>query len=383
MAQAASTPRPGEAVRAAPADATGGAEDDARSLADAYADRHERLDNFIVMYAVPKALLARSGIDLHSGPGYALLFVALFAGIVVPALVLAAITSSADTPPPKAVVIGASLAALNVLALGLAQAAAFKISALHRALVDPAQIRSLVRWDRRWYSPTMSALAGGALGLVYLVILYVLTLVVTGIRLSPPTIWLCAVIATFLGQFSFSTAMILFEFRRFTSCRFRLYPFSPISTRALQQTSEGLKELGLVSVVLLPLFCLVLLAVLPPESGLNLPITAGFLFISYLATALGILLPLAFLGTVVRAEKWRQLEPLQERIGTLAASAAMLDGVPSDEFTRLQALHDAIAGSKDTLLDVGAVVRIAAAAVLSTMGLVGSSLLQLFLQRAL
>ncbi len=43
-----------------------------RRLADVYADRHERLDRFIVMYAVPSEAMRRVGIDLHSRTGYAL-----------------------------------------------------------------------------------------------------------------------------------------------------------------------------------------------------------------------------------------------------------------------------------------------------------------------
>ena len=35
-----------------------------RTLADAYADRHERLDNFVFMYAIPSRLMARLGIEL-------------------------------------------------------------------------------------------------------------------------------------------------------------------------------------------------------------------------------------------------------------------------------------------------------------------------------
>jgi hypothetical protein len=53
-------------------------------LADEYADRHERLDRFIVMYAVPELALARLGIRLHSPLGYGLLVATLVAAILIP-----------------------------------------------------------------------------------------------------------------------------------------------------------------------------------------------------------------------------------------------------------------------------------------------------------
>lgn len=230
-----------------------------RRLADAYADRHERLDEFIVMYVVPSRLFQKVGIKLRSPRGYLALGTAFFLAILLPAVVIALVTSSWDSQLTiQAVLVSAALSVLNVLAFTLAQSAAYRISAMHRALADEDQIRSLMEWDRRWYSPTMSALVGGAFAIAFMAILYFATLSVSGVELSPTTLWFCAVVALFLGQFSFSTVMIFAEFRRFTQVRFNLFALSPIDTRALQETSAGLKQIGIISVVLFPLFYLVI-----------------------------------------------------------------------------------------------------------------------------
>ena len=236
-----------------------------------------------------------------------------------------------------------------------------------------------MRWDGRWYSPRMSAVMGSLIAVGLLVILCYLTLAITGIGLSPTTIWFCAVVAMLLGQFSFTTAMVAAEFRGFTMRRFRLFPLAPIATFELQQTSAGLKHLGLVSATLLPLFLLVLLSVLPEGSDLNVPITAGFLVIVYLATAIGILVPLRFLGAIVRAEKQRLLEPIRLTLTEMAARVRALSDDEFEEFTRLQALHATIADSKESLLGFGSMARIASGVVLSTLTVVATSFAQSFL----
>ncbi len=362
-------------------DADRPAADAARLIADVYADRHERLDNFVFIYALPKALFARFGIELHSGPGYVLSFGFFLLGILVPMLAISAIAEPGiDSAPVRALSVAASLAGLNVLALIMAQAAAYKISGLHRALVDEDQIRSLIRWDRRWYSPGMSALTGTLIAFGFLAVLYELTLRATGIDLSPSTLWVCLIVAMFLGQFSFSTAMVFFEFRTFTACRFDLYALSPIQTEALQRTAAGLKQLGAVSIVLLPLFLLVLLSVLPAGSNLNVPITGGFLLLAYLAAAVGILFPLAFLGTIVKAEKQRRLRPLRARLNDMVPRLQSLTDAEYEEFKRLQSLHATISDSKDSLLDFGSVARITGAVGLSTLTVVATSLVQSYVQ---
>ncbi len=119
-------------------------------LADAYADRHERLDRFVVMYAVPQRVFGRLGIELYSTVGYALLFATLAVAILVPAIATGALTGalSADFLV-GALVVSLVLSALNVAALVLGQSAAYNISGVHRALADDEQVASLIAWDRR------------------------------------------------------------------------------------------------------------------------------------------------------------------------------------------------------------------------------------------
>lgn len=350
---------------------------ESRQLADAYADRHERLDEFIVMYVVPGRLLRKLGIELQTPRGYLALGMAFFLAIFLPALVIGLITSSwAPRLAVHAVLIAGALAFLNVLAFTLAQSAAYRISAMHRALANEDEIRTLMDWDRRWYSPTMSALVGGACAVAFMATLYYATLLVSGVQLSPTTLWFCAVVALFLGQFSFSTAMIFAEFHRFTRARFVLYALSPIDTRALQVTSAGLKQIAIVSVVLIPLFYLVVLTVLPEGSNLNVPIMGGFLLLGYLATAVGTLLPLKFLGDIVNAERWRWLDPLQARLNEMIPRLTELPKAEYHEYERLKSLHDSIAASKDSLLGFEAVARIGGAILASTATVIATTLVQ-------
>ena len=154
--------------------------EDEETLANAYANQHELLDNFIFMYALPARLFRRYGIELHSGLGYFLLFGIFFLTIFIPGLIITAVTSWwVGMPPLRLALVSASLAVLNVLALSMAQPAAYKISALHRVLRDVEQIRALMVWDRLWFGPKMSALMGGSITIVLLVILYLLNMSVT------------------------------------------------------------------------------------------------------------------------------------------------------------------------------------------------------------
>lgn len=256
------------------------------------------------------------------------------------------------------------------------QTAAYKISALHRTLRDVEQIRALIKWDQQWFGPKISALMGGIITLGILIILYWLHLSVNGIRLPVSVLWICAVITVFLGQFSFSTMMVFFEFKKLSTCRFVLYQLNPYDTFQLQRTSAGLKQLGRVSTVTLPLFLVVLLMVLPSGSSLNIPITAGFLFMAYTATAVGILLPLRFLGEIVKAEKWRILSPIQAELNGLPRALASMSRDDYEYFTRLQTLYATIRHSSDSFLSLSSVTRIAGSLLLATFSVVLPVLVQ-------
>jgi hypothetical protein len=349
--------------------------------AEAYARRHGRLDQYIAAYALPAALMRRVGIEFDSGRGLAAMFVLFFATIFVPVIAIAALTGTLEEwLPLRAAFVAAALATVNVVTLILIQAAVSRIVSIHRALLNEDEIQALVRWDRRWYASRTSALAGGVIATVFMVVLYVLTLNVTGIPLSPATVFVGAAVALFLGQYTFGNFMVSFEFRRFASARFSLYALSPIDTYAVQSASAGLKQLGIVSIAVFPLSYLVLFAVLPEAIELNVAVTGAFLLMNYLATGVGILLPLHFLGEIVKAEKQRFLEPLQARLNQMVAGVPDMSRDEHDSFVRLQALHATIASSKESLLDLGQVTRIIGAGALSTITVVAAALLQSWVQ---
>jgi len=336
------------------------------------------------MYAAPQQAFARLGIALHSAFGYALLFAVLAVAILVPALAIAWLAGELTGEfAVRAVVVSVVLALLNVAALVLAKAAAYNISAVHRALADEDQVRALMAWDRRWYSPTARALVGGAFAFAFLALLYAISRSIGGAAMTPITTWFAFMVALFLGQFTFSIAMIFFEFRAFTRCRFDIYTLRPMETPALQTTARGLKQLGLVSIVLFPLFNLVLLSLLPGGSNLNVLITVGFLLLAYLATAVGILFPLSFLGTIVKREKQRHLRPLERELNAMVPRVRQMSEAEYEEFRRLETLRTAVADSPDSFLSMGSVARIVGAAVLSTVTVVATAAIQLYLERAL
>ncbi len=350
------------------------------ALANAYADQHERLDNFVFMYAIPSRLFRRYGIEIFSRLGYVLLSGVYFCIIFIPGLILTALTSQwAEMNPVRLAVLAVLLSALNVAALILAQTAAYRISALHRRLRDLAQIQALISWDRLWFGPKMSALMGGAISVVLLVTLYWLNLNVNGIRLPATILWICAVITIFLGQFSFSTTMIFFEFKKLSTCRFELYKLNPYDTFQIQRTSHGLKQLGLVSMITLPLFLLILLVVLPEGSSLNVPITAAFLFMAYLAVAIGILFPLGFLGDIVKAEKWRLLSPIQAQLNQLATGLQALPEKDYEYFMRLQTLYQTTRLTPDSFLSIGSIARIIGTLLLATFSVVLPAIIERYL----
>lgn len=347
------------------------------SLANAYADHHERLENFIFMYAIPAQLYRRWGIEFHSALGYAILFGIFFVMILVPGALLGTFTSwPVDMPPLRLAAYSIVLGFLNVMSLVLAQNAAFKISALHRCLRNPEQIRALIRWDRIWFGPRMSAVMGGGITLVLLVILYGLNLEISGVRLPVVTLWVCGIVTIFLGQFSFSTAMIFFEFRKLSTCQYELYKLNPYDTYALQRTTRGLKQLGLVSTMSLPFFLFLLLIVLPEKSGLNIPITVGFLLLTYLAAAIGILFPLSFLGGLVKREKWKLLMPLQGELNQLADRIHTMSTDELKYFELLHNVYDSLRNAKENFLSLGSVARIVGALMLSTITVILTTYVQ-------
>jgi len=174
---------------------------------------------------------------------------------------------------------------------------------------------------------------------------------------------------------------VFFEFRKLSTCRFDLYKLNPFDTYALQQTSAGLKQLGMVSMTSLPFFLLVLLMVFPGGSDLNVPITAGFLFVAYLATAIGILFPLGFLGGLVRAEKWRLLGPLQAELNQLADGIPAMSKDEHEYFIRLQTYYQTLRDTKDSFLSVSSVARIGGALLLSTVTVILTAVVQEYLER--
>lgn len=353
---------------------------EAAALANIYANQHERLDNFIFMYAAPSSLFRKLGIEIYSRRGYLLLVTIYFFTIFIPGFILTALTSQwAEMPFLRLVLAAASLSVLNVIALIIAQAAAYKISALHRTLQDVEQIRALIQWDRRWFGPGISALMGGIISLALLIILYLLSFSLNGIRLPATTLWICAVITVFLGQFSFSTTMVFFEFKKLSTCRFGLYKLNPYDTFQLQRTGTGLKQLGMVSTFSIPLFLLVLLLVLPEGSSLNVPITAGFLFMYYLAAAVGILFPLGFLGEIVKAEKWRLLGPIQAELNQLTARLRSLSKDDYEYFIHLQTLYQTINTTKDSFLSFSSIARIGGTLLFATVSVVIPAIIEKFL----
>jgi hypothetical protein len=191
------------------------------------------------------------------------------------------------------------------------------------------------------------------------------------------------VIAVFLGQFSFSTSMIFFEFKKLSTCQFDLYRLNPFDTFAIQKTSRGLKQLGMVSTFSLPCFLLVLLIVLPQGSALNIPITASFLLLNYLAVVIGILFPLGFLGNIVKAEKWRLLTPLQAEMNQIAAGLPNISNSEYRHYMHLQSIYQALHDAKDSFLSLGALARIGGALLLSTTTVLLTSVVQAYLQKIL
>ncbi|MBZ0303606.1 MAG: hypothetical protein K8J31_27955 [Anaerolineae bacterium] len=350
------------------------------NLANIYANQHERLDNFVFMYAVPSNLLKKFGIEIYSGRGYLLLFGIYFVTVFIPGLLITALTSQwMEMTPLRLAIVAAVLSALNVIVLIIGQVAAYKISALHRLLRGVEEIQALIQWDRRWFGPRISALMGGIISAAFLVILYLLNLEVDRIQLPATILWVCTVIAIFLGQFSFSTMMIFFEFRKLSTRQFELYRLNPYDTFHIQRTSAGLKQLGLVSTVSLPFFLLVLLTVLPEGSSLNVPITAGFLLMCYMATAIGILFPLGFLGNIVKVAKWQLLGPIQAELNHLAPRLLSLSKEDYEHFIRLQTVYQTIKDTKDSFLGFSAVARIGGTVLLATISVLLPAVIQRYL----
>jgi hypothetical protein len=109
------------------------------------------------------------------------------------------------------------------------------------------------------------------------------------------------------------------------------------------------------------------LVLLADQAALVGQIALALLALAYVATALGVVLPRLAMKRIVRAEKERELGPLQERLDDLAGRLGSLTEREDKELVRLRETHDLIRRSGESVLPLSSVGQLLSSLIIPTI----------------
>jgi hypothetical protein len=130
-------------------------------------------------------------------------------------------------------------------------------------------------------------------------------------------------------------------------------------------------------------FILGFVALFWTRADLVADIALGLLLLSYVATGFGVVLPRIAVLHVVRAEKEREMVPLQRRLDELSVNAVDLSVAEHEELQRLKLVHDMIRDSSENVLPITSMGQLLTAVVLPTITFVATTVGRDFLAQVL
>lgn len=362
-------------------------------LADAYCQRHRKVENYLLIYFLIFALLRRARLaPLDKGPGptrisvqlAALLLVA--AGIVGAPVALTAMLDEWELAPVGTwAAVGLSFGLVVVLMYRPLLAALDNFLCLHRAVADEAGLRRLIAWERRFFHrriaiPAAFGFSGGLLAYLYYLERY------SG---EKPMAWGTALVGFLLlygvGEIIYSVVLLALESSVLRDCNYRVYKLSPLDSVALRRAIRGSSQLGLLVSLMATLFIVGFVALLEDRPVMVTQVGLFLVALSYLATLAGVLLPRLAIKSIVQRHKEAELAPLQERLDALTARLEAMSEEEFEKYKRIKEAHDTIRDATEEVLPLRVLGRLVGALVLPTLTFVasrfGESLLQGMMQR--
>jgi hypothetical protein len=337
-----------------------------RSLAAAYSERHAGMENYVLSWRIAFAIIRRLGFDPRAPSGRLanLLLIALLL-LGVPAAVSVAAGQWRSAPLPTWASVAALFAVLGALIYRPLRTAIDDFLSLHRLMADVAGLERLVAWDRRWFNlrvsvPVTALFAGLMLALL-------LTRVDDPSALDAGTVVIAAMLIYEVGEVLFTVILLGLESRQLDRYDYDLYRLSPIDSVGLQRSIRGSNRLGLLVGMVATTIIVGFLLLLADQAALVGQIALALLLLAYLATAFGVILPRLAMKRIVRAEKERELGPLQERLDNLAGRLGELSEREEKELSRLRETHDLIRRSGESVLPLSSIGQLLSSLIIPTI----------------
>jgi hypothetical protein len=325
------------------------------------------MENYILSWWLAFALIRKLGVDPRGAGGRLanLIFVAalLFA---VPVAVSAA-TGQLDTAPLETwAFVAALFGLLGSAVYGPLRGAISDFLALHRLMADVSGLEHLVTWERRWFNLRISIPVAALFATAMLALLFG-QMDGSDAPLDAGTTVIAAMLLYEVGEVLFTVIMLGIESRLLDRYDYDLYRLSPIDSIGLQRSIRGSNRLGLLVGLVATTIIVGFLVLLSDRAALVARIALALLGLAYLATALGVILPRLAIKRIVRAEKERELAPLQQRVDDLTGRLADLTEREDKELTRLRETHDIIRRSSESVLPLSSIGQLLSSLIIPTL----------------
>jgi hypothetical protein len=339
-----------------------------RALAAQIVDHNRRLENHIVHISIEFWLSRRLHIEPTSSRGRLAAVIFHSLTLLLPALLLAAITGQwAGVPLVAWSIACAGYGGFLSSGYPLFWTAIGNLQSWVGSISDEADLRRYTAWHKIWYSRRMYILASAVLTLAALAAIYYVVYQRLGVPFQVGAVFIVAGIIFLVAHNLYGTVMIVPEAHLLSSCKRELYRMSPADTVHLRRSLRGYNQLGAVFIAAFTTLILLLVTLLPGGAGAIAPIVLALLVVEYLCCGAAVLLPRLIIERLIRAKKEEEMEVLQRQLGGMLPRVGELTEEEHEEITQLREIHDAICDSPENLLPFGAVVKVVGALLLSTL----------------
>jgi hypothetical protein len=332
-----------------------------------YAERHRAMENYVFAWWLMFRMFRRFGIVQASATGR-LASVVWVMGIltIVPTLASLAAGDLDRAPVGMFASLGFVFGVLGVLIYPPFRNAIDTFLSLQRAMVDPNGVDRLVAFDARWFR-VGAAMPFAALFATSLLVLLAAVGSLETSALPVGTAVLAAMLLYQVGEITYTVLALGFESTILGEYDYALHRLSPLDSLPIRRALRGSSAVGVLVSLVATAFIGGFGFLLHGYGRLAGHLTFALLVLAYVATALGVLLPRLAILRVVRAEKEREMGPLQRKLDALASRATTLAPDEHQELWRLKQLHDSIRDSSEAVLPVANIGQLASALVLPTI----------------
>jgi hypothetical protein len=325
------------------------------------------METVIVYSAIEIWLLRRLGVEPLSRRGRLVAWLIHFSMILLPALLLAAVTSQwGSVPIITWTIIAAVYGGFVSIGYVLFGSVIKDLLSWVWSIADEADLRRFVAWQRRWYNHRVYIPVSAVLTLGIVLPLYFLAFQGPGVPVPVGALYIGVLLVFLIIQSSYGMVMMAPQAYILSTCKHRLFGLSPADSVTVRRSLRGYNRFGTLVVSIFTLLILLLTILLPGSLGVIAPVVLALLLVEYVCTAIAILVPRLMIERLIRAKKEEEMEILQVRLNDLLPQVGKLNEEEQDEMTQLQETHHAIRDSPENLLPLGAILRNVGALLLST-----------------